>query len=131
MPLSPSADGDRAAVAAAAADLGRLMLAPDRTGFDALLHERATWGHSDGRVQPAGEQVEALLEGRSVFETIETVDESIVIDGDTAILRQRFDATAVSRGRPVRPHLVVVLIWLRRDDRWRLLLRQAMPAPTA
>ena len=83
--------------------LRKLMISPDRDALDALLADELSYGHSDGRVQTRAEFVDSLVNGRSVFKSIALSDQTTAVAGDVAIVRHRFEADAISNGKPGHP----------------------------
>jgi ketosteroid isomerase-like protein len=116
---------DEAAVAAAAERLRKAMIEVDRATLDALFADQLSYGHSDGRVQSKAEIIDALVEKRSVFHSIEITGQTIVMAGDVAVVRHRFAADAVSGGKPSQPRIAVLQVWQKQKDGWKLLVRQA------
>ena len=98
---------------------------PDKQTLEAIFADQLTYGHSDGRVQTKQEIVDGLINQRSVFHSITLSNQTVLISGDVAVVRHRFEADAVSNGKPARPDIRVLQVWQKQGDSWRLLVRQA------
>ena len=116
---------DIAAVEQAGETLRKLMIRPDQHALEEIFADQLSYGHSDGRVMNKAEFIDALVEGKSVFHSITLSGQTVTIVGDVAIVRHRFDADAVSDGKPSQPHIRVLQVWQKQGGAWRLLVRQA------
>jgi len=114
-----------AEVAKCAEQLRLLMITPERSALEAIFSPDLSFGHSDGRVQTRAEYVDGLLNGKSIFNSIAIANQTVTVLGDIAIVRHRFDADAISNGKPATPHMAVLQVWRKSDGVWRLLVRQA------
>lgn len=127
--LAPAASAqsqpDAAGVEQRVEELRKLMVSPDQQKLEAILADQLTYGHSDGRVQTKQEIVDGLINHRSVFHSITLSNQTIITSGDVAVVRHRFEADAVSNGKPGRPDIRVLQVWQRQGGSWRLLVRQA------
>ena len=126
LPTPALAQTDDAAVVAAQLEkLRQAMLTRDKAALEVLMADELTYGHSDRRVMNKTEIIDAISTGKSQFNTITISDQTIRIVGDVAIVRQRFEADAVSNGKPGHPDIRIVLVWQKRPAGWQLLVRQA------
>ncbi len=105
--------------------LRKLMINPDRQGLEAIFADQLTYGHSDGRVQTKQAVVDALVNHRSVFHSITLSQQTVTLSGDVAVVRHRFEADAVSNGKPGHPDIKVLQVWQKLGGHWQLLVRQA------
>ena len=115
-------------VAEVAAQLDKLrdaMLRHDGPALEGLMAPELTYGHSDRRVMNKAEIIDSIVAGRSQFNTITISDQTIHIVGDLAIVRHRFEADAVSNGKPGHPDIRILQVWQKRPGGWAMLVRQA------
>jgi ketosteroid isomerase-like protein len=127
--LAPAASAqsqpDASGVEQSVEEFRKLMINPDQQKLDAIFADQLTYGHSDGRVQTKQEIIDGLINHRSVFHSITLSNQTVMVSGDVAVIRHRFEADAVSNGKPTRPDIRVLQVWQKQVDRWRLLVRQA------
>ena len=116
---------EKATIEKAVENLRELMLAPNRPALEALFADQLNYGHSDGRVQTKQEFVDALVDKKSVFHSITLSDQTVAMVGDLAIVRHRFEADAVSNGKPGHPRISILQVWQKQGGAWKLLVRQA------
>jgi len=116
---------DTAAVAAQLEKLRQAMLTRDKAALESLMADELTYGHSDRRVMNKTEIIDAISTGKSQFSTITISDQTIRIVGDLAIVRHRFEADAVSNGKPGHPDIRIIEVWQKRPGGWQMLVRQA------
>jgi ketosteroid isomerase-like protein len=124
-PVTLAQTSEVAAVEKAGEILRRLMIAPNPAALERIFADQLSYGHSDGRVQTKAEFTEALVNGKSVFNSISLSGQTISLAGDIAIVRHRFEADAISNGVPAQPHIRILQVWQKQGDAWRLLVRQA------
>ncbi len=117
---------DEKAVAMAVERLRAAMIAPDAAVLDALVAPELSYGHSGGKVEDKPTFVNTLVSGASVFVTISLTDQTIKLVQDTAVVRDTFDATMNTAGKPSAVKLKVLQVWQRRSGQWTLLARQAV-----
>jgi hypothetical protein len=120
------AGGDAAAVEQQVEALRKLMLNPDKPGLEAIFADQLTYGHSDGRLMNKQEIIDSLLSHRSLFHSITLSQQTVTVSGDVAVVRTRFQADAVSNGKPGHPDFRLLLVWQKQGGQWRVLVRQAL-----
>ena len=63
---------------------------------------------------------------------IDLTNQTVRVTGDTAIVRHNYSGESVREGGKTQSTKIgVVMVWQKQDGRWRLLARQAYPAPKA
>lgn len=122
---SREATADEAAVLQAMHALSQACLNASPADFTALTEPALSYSHSDAHIQTRDEFIAALLNGQSVFRSIELRDVSVQLAGDTALVRHQALYTTFNRGEPGLSDLQVSQVWQRTNGAWRLLLRQA------
>ena len=110
-------------VAAAVESLRKAMVEGDRAALNKLTDEELTYGHSSGRLEDKSQFVEALASGKSGFSAIELSDQTIKIVDNVALVRHGFVGTRKKEGDQLR--IMVLTVWLRRQEQWKLVARQA------
>lgn len=117
-----------AAVNEAVAALAAAMVAGDRAKMTALTSPHLSYGHSNGLIETQAQFVEVIASGTNVFKSIEQPDASVVVVGNSAIARHKFNAEVVNKGNPMSPRLGVLQVWTKDAGAWKLLARQAFKA---
>jgi len=114
---------EASAVSSAVEAFRKAMVAGDRSALDKLTAAELSYGHSSARLENKSEVVEALASGKSGFAAIELSDQTVNVIDNVALVRHRFVGTRRSEGDKLK--LMVLTVWLRRQEQWKLLARQA------
>ena len=114
------------AVADAVEHLRRAMIDGNKTELENLVSDSLSYGHSGGHIDDKKEFVEKLVTGKSDFVTIELSEQTISINGKTAIVRHKLNATTNDAGKPGEVHLLVLMVWQKQHGQWKLWARQAV-----
>jgi uncharacterized protein (TIGR02246 family) len=114
------------------ADLYRAMLADDVEVFDRVLADDLVYVHSAGAVEDKQEFVEAVRERHWEYKRVRPESQQIVTSGNMAVVHAVLDFEGGKRGDAHKPiRMFTTLVWMRREDQWRLILRQATKLPLA
>ena len=105
------------------------MISGDRQQLESIASDRLSYGHSGGKVENKQEFVEGIASGRSDFVTIDFTEQTIVISGKTAIVRQTLSAQTNDNGKPGTVKLKVMLVMQKEKKQWLMLARQAVKVP--
>jgi ketosteroid isomerase-like protein len=120
---------DEKAVADAVEMLRQAMISADRAKLEAAAADALTYGHSSGRLENKEQFVAAIVEGRSVFRSINLSEQTIHVSGDVAVVRHLLTAETSDGGRPTNVRIGVLLVFQKQGGAWKLLARQAVPRP--
>ena len=116
-------------IAAVQKSINRLtdaMISGDRAALNESVSDSLSYGHSGGHVEGKDEFVEKLASGKSDFVSINLSEQSISINGNTAIVRHNLDAQTNDGGKPATVKLKVLLVFTKEHGDWKLLARQAV-----
>ncbi|MCT6867036.1 nuclear transport factor 2 family protein [Gilliamella apicola] len=105
------------------------MLSADKTQLENVALPSLTYGHSSAVIENKAEFVDAIVSGRSGFITLEFQDQTIVTEGDTAIVRHVFSADTNNSGQKGKVKIGVMLVFKKTGEDWKLLARQAYKLP--
>lgn len=102
--------------------------AADVDALDALLHPRVVGAGPDGAVFGKEDDLDGHRSG--ALRITGLVEESIDVqdDGRTGVTRIVAAVDAVQGGVPVSARLRYTRLWVREDDRWRVLAATFVPA---
>lgn len=114
------------AVATAVETLRKAMVDGDKKALEDIAADQLTYGHSGGNVEDKKAFVTALTSGKSDFVTIDLTDQTIIVSGETAIVRHKLNATTNDNGKPGTVALTVMTVWQKQHKKWVLLARQAV-----
>jgi len=117
---------DEAAVASVTEKLRVAMVNADQKSLESLVSEKLSYGHSGGHVEGKKEFVDKIVSGKSDFVTIDLSEQSIILNGHTAIVRHTLKATTNDGGKPGEVQLKVLLVWQKQGKNWILIARQAV-----
>src|SRR5690606_34385477 len=70
--------------------LREALLAPDQSALEDLTFESVTYGHSSGLIEDQATFIQTLVSGKSAFSQVEFSDQTVNIQGNTAIVRHTF-----------------------------------------
>lgn len=112
-------------VAAAVQTLRKAMIDADKAALEKITADELSYGHSSGKIEDQAAFVDALVSGKSDFETMDLTDESIKVVGNIALVRHKLSAKVKDNGKPGTANLGVLLVWQKQQGQWKLLARQA------
>lgn len=114
-------------VEAAVEQLRQVLLSGEADVLDRITAPSLSYGHSDGRVEDKATFIAQLTSGQSNFTEIDLREQSIAVSGGTAVVRHLMRASTHDAGKaPGLINLKVILVWVREEDGWKLLARQAV-----
>lgn len=116
---------DEKQVAAAVGVLKKAMIDGDKTALENIASDALSYGHSSGKIQDKAAFVDAIASGQSDFVTINITEQTIIIKGQTAIVRHKLSAETNDGGKPGTTNIGVMLVWVKEKGAWKLLGRQA------
>lgn len=120
-----------AAVEEAVEVFRQTMLHPNQTKFEELTSAKLSYGHSSGLIEDQGTCIASMVSGKFKFLRIDIINQTIDIEGNTAIVRHEFNADTNDEGKaPGTVKLKVLQVWHKLDNHWRLLARQAVKTQT-
>lgn len=112
-------------IAAAVEKMRKAMINANKAELENIAADELSYGHSSGKIENKAEFIEALVSGKSDFETIELMDQSIKVAGNTALVRHKLTGKVKDNGKPGNVNLGVLLVWQNQNGEWKLLARQA------
>jgi ketosteroid isomerase-like protein len=114
-------------VSAAVEQLRKALVDPDAATLDRLSDNALTYGHSTGRLESKKEFIDNLVNGNSDFLSIELTDQTVVVSGNTAIVRHVLKGDNHDKGKdPGKVNIAVLTVWQKKNGQWKMLARQAV-----
>ena len=111
--------------------LRKALLTPDKTILEELAADQLSYGHSTGLIEDKAAFVDDLIKGKTVFTSIDLLDQTIKIAGDAAIVRHRMIAGLNNNNTPSKVDIIILMVWQKQNGEWKLLARQAAKVPEA
>lgn len=118
---------EKTAVEQAVENFRQALISGDRIALENMTASGLSYGHSSGKIEDKTAFVEQLVSGRSNFTDIKLTDQNIEMSGNTAIVRHRLSAATNDAGKgPGTVQLAILLVWVKQQNAWKLLARQAV-----
>jgi hypothetical protein len=116
-------------VADAVENFRKLMITPNKSALENLAAAELSYGHSNGLIEDKAAFVDDFVTGKSVFKSVELLDQTIKLAGDVAIVRHRLTGETFNNNVPGKADILILLIWKKQKGQWKLLARQAAKLP--
>jgi ketosteroid isomerase-like protein len=104
------------------------MIDADSTTLDKIIDNDLSYGHSGGKIESKASFITNIMNGNSDFVSIDLTNQSIMVKGQTAIVRHTLSAATNDKGTPGTVKLSVLLVWSKEGKEWKLIARQAVKA---
>lgn len=117
---------EASAVAEKVQMLNNAMVEADKIRLDALVSSALSYGHSSGLVEDKQAFIEKIVSGKSDFVSIILSEQTIDVQGKTAIVRHILKAQTTDGGKPGEVQLKILQVWQKEGKSWKLLARQAV-----
>ena len=105
-------------------DLNKAIVQRDSTALAAITRGELTFGHSGGVIQDKAAFIRAVLDGPTFFKSIDPENQTIQVDGKHAFVRHIVVASATRDGNPLPLRFGNVMVWYKKQGKWKLLARQ-------
>ncbi len=118
---------DKAPVEAAVNRLVEAIIEADRSKLDKISHSGLVYGHSSGAVQDKAAFIEEVASKKPLdYLTIDLQDQTIQINGNVAVVRHVYIATAENQAKEkVNIRIGNMLVFVKEKKDWKLTARQA------
>ncbi|RCH54204.1 nuclear transport factor 2 family protein [Mucilaginibacter hurinus] len=109
--------------------LRKAMVDADGVTLANLTSEHLSYGHSAGKLETKQEFINTIISGKSVFTSISLTDQSIKVINSTALVRHTFTAETNDKGKGAGfVKLSVLSVWVKGEQGWQMVARQAVKA---
>ncbi len=103
------------------------MVDADRLALEQLVTDKLSYGHSSGKLEDKKMFVESLVSGQSDFLDISFTNQTVEVVDNTAIVRHKLAGNTKDAGKEAGTvKLSVLLVWVKQNQEWKLLARQAV-----
>ena len=117
---------DAAGLKEAITGFNTALVNKDSVAIRTLVSDKLSYGHSNGWIQTKKDIVADLYNGKISYTTIGQGEEDIVMEGNTACVRNEASIVAVMNGKTLQFKLKVLQVWIWNEDGWKLLARQSV-----
>jgi hypothetical protein len=101
------------------------LLQKDSVILKAVLHDKLSYGHSNGWIEKKAEVIGHLHDGTLTYTGIEEYDPQFTIVGDIALVRMNPDINVSMNGTALPLKLHVLQVWMKTNRGWQLISRQS------
>jgi Domain of unknown function (DUF4440) len=105
--------------------LDEALVKKDTSALNRLLHEKLSYGHSNGWIESKQDVIADLLNGKLGYTAIESKGLSSQQTGDITIVRAESKIKYVMDGKEGELKLHVMQVWMRVGLQWQLIGRQS------
>jgi len=102
------------------------MIRRDNAIFEKLYGADLFYTHSNGKLETKAEAIDAVINGKIRFESIDIADNSIRSYGKTAMSKCRITMMLNTDGNKSTVILDVLHVWVKNSGQWQLVGRQAV-----
>jgi hypothetical protein len=120
---------DEETVVQAVESLRKAILSAERADLEALILPSLTYAHSTGRTESAKQFVDNLVNKGTIFKELAFSEMTVSVDGVVAVVRHMLDSDHIAQGKPVKGHCMVLLVYRKAGQDWKLFARQGYAAP--
>jgi hypothetical protein len=111
--------------------LYQAMIRKDFAALERMLSPELVYIHSTAVAETRSEYLAGVAAGLYEYEHIASRDSRVSVHGGVALINGVVDMVVGMAGKPKELiALLFILIWVRRDGRWQLELRQATRVPS-
>ena len=89
-----------------------------------MVSDQLSYGHSSGLVQDKAAFIQGVMKGPNFFKKFDLADQKVTIAGKNAVVRHIATAQAINNNNPVEIKFGNILIFQKKQGKWKLLARQ-------
>jgi len=112
-------------------DLRNALLSKDSVSLSALLADDVSYGHSTGIIQTKAQLIKDVMSGFQDYKSIEPSDLNIRVYDNAAVAVLKLKTNLIANGNPMGLNLNATLTWVKINNAWKLVARQAVKLPVA
>lgn len=105
-------------------EFNQAIISTDSTALKNLVWKDLSYGHSSGAIQNKAAFIAGVMNGPNFFRKFELQNQTIKVSGKNAVVRHIAIAQAVNKGNPVEIRFGNIMVWQKKQGKWRLLARQ-------
>jgi hypothetical protein len=112
-------------------DLRNALLSKDSISLSVLLADDISYGHSSGLIQTKSQLIRDVMSGFQEYKSIEPSDLNVRIYDNTGIATLKLKVNLNFGGKPMDLNLIATFTWVKINNAWKLVARQAVKLPAA
>lgn len=112
-------------------DLRNALLSKDSVSLSALMTDDVSYGHSSGLIQSKAQLIRDVMSGFQDYKSIEPSDLNVRVYDNTAIVVLNLKTNLIANGNPMDLNLSATFTWVKINNAWKLVARQAVKLPPA
>jgi len=124
--LSLQAQTDSLSLKKAVADFNKALIAKDTVVLKKVVHEKITYGHSNGWIQSKQDLIADLYNGKISYNVIDQYFDGMVMEGNMASVRETANINVEMNGKPLQFKLKILQVWVYKKKCWQLISRQSV-----
>jgi len=101
------------------------LLEKDTVLLKQLLHEKVSYGHSNGWIETKQEVIKDLYNGKLVYNSIVEKLLDIKTEGNIATVRTEAEIDVTVSGTRIQLKLHIFQAWIKEKNEWKLFGRQS------
>ncbi len=105
-------------------EFNQAIISTDSAALKNLVWKDLSYGHSSGTIQDKTAFIAGVMNGPNFFKKFELQNQTIKISGKNVVVRHIAIAQAVNKGNPVEIRFGNIMVWQKKQGKWRLLARQ-------
>lgn len=102
------------------------LINKDSISLSNLLADDVTYGHSNGWLQTKAQLIRDVVSGVQDYKTIEPSSMNIRVYENAAVVTMESKSSMVFQGKPLELSMNILLIWVMKDNDWKLEARQSV-----
>ena len=101
------------------------MLTRDKAALDRLYTPDITYTHSNGKNETKAEAIDAVVNGKGKFESIDFSGTTVRVYGNTALVKGRVVIKTSTDGKQAINNLDILHVLVKASSGWQIVARQA------
>jgi hypothetical protein len=110
----------------AIAGFNAALINKDSVTLKKLVSDKIVYGHSNGWKQTKRELIDDLYNGKIIYKVINSADEQVTTEGNTACVRATLGIDVVMEGKDMHFKLHALQVWIKKNKDWQMLSRQSI-----
>ena len=109
--------------------LNKAMISPDKSALEKVNSREFKLRSFYRLVQNKSEFIKEVLSGPVKFFQIDNANQMITVTDNTATVRNICSIKGTRDGAPLDLKIGILMVWIKKDDGWKLLARQGYKLP--
>ncbi len=102
------------------------LIQKDSVSLSKLLASDVSYGHSNAWLQTKAQLIRDVVSGVQDYKSIEPSNMDIRIYDNSAVVTLQSKVNMMFQGKPLDMSMNVLLVWVKRNNDWKLVARQSV-----